>query len=225
MVLLLVVVEAARGARLSRIGVAIVLALAAAGIVGNLPRFREGRDGIVYHSTRGRAYTAAMELAGANADPAFDPVAATPDVATAGVLNFSVGQHLELTERYGSFAYSLPKLMEQSEEVRHGTDVVAARMLHLHLVRTTDPGNHGCSHLGPRSVGELLELPRGGAVLRAGGNTPVSLRRFADQAVVPIGNLRANQPAELRIPADRAKLPWELWASEPVPLTVCPLPG
>jgi hypothetical protein len=224
-VLLLVVVEAARGARLSRIGVAIVLALAAAGIVGNLPRFREGRDGIVYHSTRGRAYTAAMELAGANADPAFDPVAATPNVATAGVLNFSVGQHLELTERYGSFAYSLPELMEQSEEVRHGTDVVAARMLHLHLARATVSGNRGCSHLGRRSVGELFELPRGGAVLRAGGDTPVSLRRFADRAVVPIGNLRANQPAELRIPADRAKLPWELWASESVPLTICPLPG
>ncbi|MFL5900510.1 MAG: hypothetical protein ACJ75S_04870 [Solirubrobacterales bacterium] len=121
MVLLLVVVEAARGTRLSRIDVAIVLALAAAGI-------------------------------------------------------------------YGSFAYSLPELMGQSEEVRHGTDVVAARMLHLDLVRAADPAKRGCRRLVPRSVGELLELPRGGAVLRAGGDTPIALRRFADRAVVPIGS-------------------------------------
>jgi hypothetical protein len=222
-VLLLVVVEVARSPRLSRLGVVLVLALAVAGIAGNLPRFREGRDGIVLHSTTGRAYAAAMELAGSDADPSFNPVIDTPEAATAGVLNFSAQAYEELRERYGSFAYSLPELYAQSEEVRHGADEVMTSMLRLQLTDVPSLSRRSCFGVESAGAGELVELPRGGAVLSADGDTPVSLRRFADREVVPLGELSSGRPTELAIPSDRAR-PWELWALDPVDLTVCPPP-
>lgn len=221
--LLLVVVEAARGVRLSHLGVVLVLAVAMAGIVGNLPRFKEGRDGIVLHSTRGRAYTTVMDLAGANANPNFVPAVDAPEVATAGVLYFSVAQYFELASRYDTFAYSLPELMSQDEEVRDGADVIAVDILRLHLKRVRHLPTHGCSDFHTGEGGGYLDLPRGGAIVQSSDATPVALRRFADKLVVPLGKLDRGKPSWLEIPPDRAGIPWKLDVAGPLALTVCRL--
>jgi hypothetical protein len=220
---LLVVVEAARGARLSRIGVILVLAVAGAGIVGNLPRFKEGRDGIVLHSTRARAYTAVMDLAGANADPDFTPAVDAPEVATAGVLYFSVSQYFQLESRYGTFAYSVSELMAQSEEVRNGADTIAVDILGLGLQSAPRMPARGCAAFNTGGEGGFVDLPRGGAIVRASTDTPAALRRFADETVVPVGELEAGRPAVLEIPPDRAAIPWKLDTEGPLTLTACRL--
>jgi hypothetical protein len=222
--LALVAVEAARDVRFTRLAIVTILCLTAVGIAGNLPRFKEGREGIAFHSVRAHAYTTAMELAGRNANPDFNPALETPEQAPAGALNFSVGQYLALSERFGSLAYSLPELMAQSEEIRHATDVVAVRMLQLEVTQAAHIPRRGCFRLDPASAGEIAVLPRGGAIVRAAEATPLALRRFANKAVVPVGRLKAGHPAEIRIPADHARA-WEAWASVPTVLTVCQLPG
>jgi hypothetical protein len=164
-----------------------------------------------------------MDLDGQHAaDPLFIP-AADPDLgAGAGALWITVEGYLELTERYGPFGYSPRQIMEQSEEIRHGSDLVAISMLGLRLAPAPRLPDGGCFRTAPTQAGELVVLPGGGAVLRASGDTPVEVRRFANREVVPLGKLIANHPAQLAIPADRAR-PWELWARKPVTLTVCPL--
>jgi hypothetical protein len=222
---LLVVVEVARAPRLGRTGTVLVLAVAAAGIVGNLPRFEEARDGILAHSTRARAYTTAMELAGRNADPEFIPVIDTPEVATAGALYFSVGQYFELASRYDTFAYSVPELRQQDEEVRYGADTVSARILALELGKATRLPGRGCEAFQTGTDGGFVELPRGRVLFEASDDTRVALRRFADRSVVPIGELHAGRPAFLKIPPDRATIPWKLDVEGPLTLKVCRTPA
>jgi hypothetical protein len=203
--------------------VAVVLAVAMAGIVGNLPRFKEGREGIVFHSTRARAYTTVMELAGANADPNFIPAVDAPEVATAGVLYFSVAQYFELASRYNTFAYSVPELTRQDEEVRSGADVIAVRILDLHLQKAPRLPRSGCDDFRTGEGGGFLNLPRGGAIVQSSATTPAAVRRFADRLVVPLGKLTAGKPFRLRIPADQARIPWKLDVNGPLKLTVCHL--
>jgi len=224
-VLTLVVVELARNVRLSRLGVAAVLGLTAIAIAGNVPRLEEGRASIAYHAPRARAYTGVMDLDGRYAPDPFYIPAADPDLgAGAGALWVTVGGYLELSERYGPFGDSPRQITERSEEIRHGADLVAASMLDLRLAPAARLPDRGCFRAVPAPAGELVVLPRGGAVLHASGDTPVELRRFAARGAVPLGELAANRPAQLAIPADRAR-PWELWARRPVTLTVCPLSG
>jgi len=222
-VLTLAVVELARNVRLSRLGVAAVLGLTAVAIAGNAPRFEEGRAGIAYHAPRARAYTGVMDLDGRYApDPLFIP-AAEDLGAGAGALWITVGGYLELSERYGPFGDAPRQIMERSEEIRHGADLVAASMLELRLTPAPRPPNRGCFRAASAAGGELVVLPRGGAALYASGDTPVEVRRFAARETVPLGELAANRPAQLAVPADGAR-PWELWARKPAALTVCPLP-
>jgi hypothetical protein len=224
LILLLVVVEIARDVRLGRVGVMLVLAVALAGIVGNLPRFKEGRDGIVFHSPRARAYTAVIELAGSNANPNFNPAVEAPDVAPAGVLNFSASQHLELVRRYGSFAYSVPELIAQDERLRNGADVVAVDILGLRLQSIPRLPRHGCSAYNTGRAGGFVPLPRDGAIMQSSDDTRVSLRRFADKLVVPLGELKVGEPAALQIPPDRSGVRWKLDVEGPLTVDVCRLP-
>lgn len=224
-VLTLAAVELARNVRLSRLGVAAVLGLTALAIAGNAPRLEEGRAGIAYHAIRARAYTGVMDLDGRHApDPSYIPADDLDLGAGAGALWITVGGYLELSERYGPFGDSPRQIMEEDEEIRHGADLVAVSMLGLRLTPAAALPDRGCFRAAPAAAGELVVLPRGGAVLHASGETPVELRRFAGREAVPLGELAANRPARLAVPADRAR-PWELWARRPVALTVCPLSG
>jgi hypothetical protein len=223
-VLALFVVEAARRVRLSRLAVGIILALTVVGIAGNMPRFKEGRDAIDYHAPRNLSYIGLMDLEGSNADPNFYPATDTPAASPAGALSVSVQGYQELSARYGGFGYSPERILEQNDEIRHGSDEVLVGMLRLGLVPASEgSGGGGCSTAKTSGGGLKMTLPRGGALLRAGEDTPVFLRRFAaqDGEGVAVGRLEAGRPALLRIPADSARLPWVLEAPRAGSLRVC----
>ena len=221
--LVLLAVEVARDARLSRLGIVAVLAVTLVGIAGNAPRFREGRDGVEFHAPRNRAYTGVMELEGNRGNPEFNPAGDTPVAAPAGALSITAGAYLEMAERFGAIGYSPAKILAQNEEIRHGSDEVAVRYMELGLADAPALPRQGCTRLAPDPAGELVNLRRGGVVLESDTATTVALRRFADRPVVRIGNVRAGRPAEIRIPGDGAKPPWELWAVERAAVTICPL--
>jgi hypothetical protein len=218
--LALVLAAAASRVRFSRTAVAAILGLTAVGIVGNIPRFKEGRGAIDYHAPRVLAYTGLMDLAGEHADPDFVPAIDTPIASPAGALSISTGAYQTIAARYGPYGYTPSQILEQDDEIRHGSDEVMVGLLRLRLTPTAS-GTVRC-HRARAGGGEGIALPRGGAVLRSSGATTVYLRRFAaDHEHVEVGRLDAGQAMLLRIPLDRSRLPWILEASRPVSLGIC----
>jgi hypothetical protein len=69
----------------------------------------------------------------------------------------------------------------------------------------------------------ILELPPGGAFLRAPGDSPhaLLLRRFASGFPASAGTLRGT--ASLLIPTDRSSRPWQLQIGGGGPITACAL--
>jgi hypothetical protein len=218
----LVVVAAAGAFRFSRLTVAVVLFLAAVGIVGNMPRFKEGRAAIDFHAPRVRAYTGVMDLAGANADPAFIPAVNTPVASPSSALSITDETYLNLTSHYGPLGDSPSEIEAQNAEIRHGSDEVMTRLLELKLAPTGGFDPRRCRTMQAAGPGQI-QLPKGGAILRADTSTPVVLRRFSEDEWVPVGTLKVGAPTLLRIPPDQATatIPWILGTPEPVALTVC----
>jgi hypothetical protein len=91
------------------------------------------------------------------------------------------------------------------------------------VARPTDLGR--CRHLGGSASGTTaVRLPRGGAVLRAGGSgsTAVAVRRFASDYTVSVGELAAGRYYALKVPTDAAPDPWSMQLDPSTPLTLCP---
>lgn len=219
----MLVVEAVRRVRFSPAAITAILGLTVVGIAGNLPSFNHGRNLIEYLAPRNLAYTGLMDLAGKNANPNFVPALETPVASPAGALSIPTYAYQEISARSGPLGYSPSKILELGEDIRHGSDEVMIVMLGLGLKPQSGEPPHNCFKVSPRTAGDRVPLPRGGAVLRAGKSTPVSLRRFAASSEVEIGQLKAGEPTLLRIPPDSARLPWVLETPGPVSLTVCPL--
>ncbi len=219
-VFLLVAIECARGIRATRLALIGATALTVVAVVGNMPRFREGRDILVGYSSDFRAAVAAMELDGPQMRPAFNP-------ATEAAAAFTPGRetHLgptsvaALSGKYGSFGYPIAVLREKPEGQRETADLVAVRGLGLKLTPTAGNG----SHCRSASAAGSIRLPRGGALLRAQRSSPLLLRRFGSHYVAEVGQLQADQSAFIRIPTDDATLAWHAYAPDAGRLTACRL--
>jgi hypothetical protein len=70
-----------------------------------------------------------------------------------------------------------------------------------------------------------FNLPSGGAWLglRPPADPAVYLGRFADGATVPLKRPAGAKGMELRIPPDRASIPWRLLIRSPSRITLCRL--
>jgi hypothetical protein len=217
------------GAALTRPATIAVGAVLACGIAANTLALHEGgefrRD---IDAPQMRAELAGIELAGANAValPDFARVAEEGSVASVSLLltpgDDPTGQYLKAVDRYGAVGYSVDELRTQPEEVRAFTDqsLVAAYGTTLEPA-TEAPAD--CQSLKSRPEGSAgFELPQAGAVIESPGIATVSLRRFATQATVPVGELAANTPATIRIPADTASSPWYVSVGANA-ARVCPL--
>ena len=96
-------------------------------------------------------------------------------------------------------------------------------MLELGLAPADGADRRRCLRVSAAGSGSAVELPKGGAYLEADGATPVTLRRFADEQTLAVGQLRPGRPMLLRIPADTAPAPWVLEAPKSVSLSACAL--
>jgi hypothetical protein len=219
LLLLLVVIELARGVRTTRVTLAVTFGLIAVALVFNAFRFQESRDFLLDFSRHARADMATIELAGKDGDQAFTPNQQLPKVVSGGLV-LSSGPWLLTVERYGSVAYSVPELRAQSEDVRVEADRVARRSLRLRLPDAAAP-RRGCRRLGAAASDNLV-LPSGGAVLVASADTELTGRRWADGFSVDFGELRAGKAALLRIPPDTSGVPWRTHLDPPSPVEVCP---
>jgi hypothetical protein len=215
---LLVALECARGIRASRLVLAGAAVLTVVCVIGNLPRFQEGRQILVEYSDGARASLAAMEIDGSHMEPGFNPATEAPGAFVVGRETFVGPQDLEtLNEHFGRFGYTVPELLAKPENVRQTADIVAANGMGLKAV--TKPGG-GC---GRRVAKLAARLPRGGAVLVVRDESPLLLRRFGSNYSVNLGPLRPRVPAVVRIPKDSAGIAWHAYAPEGGRLSVCPL--
>lgn len=222
----MVVVEAVRRVRFSPLAIAMILTLTAIGIIGNLPRFKYGRDLIENLAPRTLAYTGLMDLVGpAHADPDYIVSYDTPNAEGAGALSIPVSAYNEISARSGPLGDSPAEILEKPDEIREGADEVLIRMLLLDLAPARSAAARHCRNATQQAAARGLRVPRGGIVLRAQRSTPILLRRFAAKAHVTVGELPGGRAMLLRIPpdAESSRIPWFIQTPDRAPLAVCPL--
>lgn len=218
-VFLLLAIECARGIRATRLALIGATALTLVAVVGNLPRFKEGRDILVEYSTSFRSAVAVMELDGAQMRPDFNPATEAAEAFTPGRETLiGPATVAMLNAKYGRFGYPIDVLSEKSEGERQTADLVAARGLGLRLTPSaTGVGTH-CRTV---NATDGVRLPRGGAELTARQASPLLLRRFGSRYVAEVGQLSPGRAASLRIPVDASRLAWHAYAPDARRLTVC----
>lgn len=222
LVLLLVVVEMLRGVKTTRVTVTVALALTGAAVVGNLARFHEGRQTLDAIQKEARADMAVIELAGKDGDPTFTPNLRAPYLVP-GALDLNVGPWLQVVDRYGSPADSIPQLRSQSEDVREQADTLAMKLLGLRLADASAAGGRRCRRIGAAGGPTEAILPPGGAIVKAERDSGVALRRWSDEFAARLGDVHAGQPATLAIPPDASDVPWRLSVTAGGSLEVCPV--
>ncbi|HEY0392200.1 MAG TPA: hypothetical protein VGC63_10845 [Solirubrobacterales bacterium] len=223
--LLLVIVEMLRGVRTTRLTVAVAVALTGAAVAGNLARFQEGRQVLDAIQKEARADMAVIELAGLDGDQAFTPNLSAPHLVPAA-LDLNSGPWLEVVDRYGSSADSIPQLLSQSEAVREKADAIAVKILDLHLAPAPKTGARQCRRIGGTGAPTEIALPRGGAMLVPARDSTVTLRRWANDFAAGIGSAHGGRTMSLPIPGDSSDVPWRLSFDRGGPVEICAIgPG
>jgi hypothetical protein len=224
---LLIAAAAGAGIRFSRLGLGILFAATAISLATNVAFLRDG--GTVFrnqYSTPTRAQFAVIELARDHVDPGFDPEIALPDESQVGS---PAAAYLAVVDRYGSLGFSAAELQRQGEGVRQFADRLLASALRVRLEESVSKRpSRGCETVrsdGPGGESVPVEIPPGGAILRAVGDrqASVALRRFADVAAAEIGTVPEGDAATLRIPTDSNPGPWQASVSGARSVEVCPL--
>jgi hypothetical protein len=203
------------GAGLARRATIVVGAVLACGVAANTLALHDGgefrRD---TDAPQMRAELTGIELAGANAVPLpdFARVGQEGSVASVSLLltpgDDPTGQYLEAVASYGGVGYTVDELRREPEHVRAFADQSLLAAYGTTLEPATEPPAE-CEPLKARPEGAVaFELPQAGVVIETSTMATVSVRRFATQAAVPVGELAANTPATIRIPADADPSPW-----------------
>jgi hypothetical protein len=219
--MLLVAADALSGVEIPRRLAPVLLPVTALALAGNIYTFRTSSGVIRSYSATDRAALAAIELARGRVPGDFVP--STPSIAVNSAYQVvgGAGPVLAAVDRNGSFAFSLPQLREQPEDVREVADSTLAQALGLRLEPARSAGAlTGCRRV-PASTPIVLRPP--GVLLRAVGTERVTLRRFAAVPTARVGSLRPGGAELLRIPADRAPEAWHAELSPGGPATICGL--
>lgn len=225
---LLAVIELARGWRPSpRAGTILAIATVAI-LVSNVGMLRDRAAFWAMNSDYAAAETGAIEVARDSVAPDFQPedAATTAAIGVHNLAPLTAGAFLSGTASFGSPADSQAQLLRQPEAVREATDFVLAHAERLGLTPIPAlPAGLSCRRIAPTGGTIALAAPSGTFALRAAGNAAatVSLRRFADAfrfVVFPV--LAAGQEATFTLPADRAPtIPWHVQIATAGSIRLC----
>jgi hypothetical protein len=218
---LLVGVAAAPPLRLSRRGLAILFAVAALCLGGNLALMRDGGNRFRDYSAGVRSQLAVLELARDRVDPGFDP----PEV---DLVTAPASDYFAVVDRYGSAAYSLAELQRQGDAVREAADRALVDEIRLRVEGSRAGVGAGACAMVPNDTPGApipVELPPRGATLRVRGPSPadLTLGRFGDLPSAELGSLSPGRPATLRIPPDASPRPWRAAVAGASSVEVCAL--
>jgi hypothetical protein len=210
---LLVVVEAVRGLRLSPVVLLAVFGVTAVALATNFSVLRDRAAGSRYeYAPQARAALAGLDIAGERADPAFafGGLDLPPGLFAAfvGAGANPTSKYLAATERFGRLGYRPEELSDGSGKGKQPyeaayADLVLVTALHLGV----EPVPRDTRRAGCRQVGlDMSTFPvnPGDAVIVEGASGPVEVRRFSGLATRKIGTATAGRPFLVRIPPDRA---------------------
>jgi hypothetical protein len=198
----------ARGIRFPRFALVAATVVAGVAVVGGMSLInREHEERWLPYSDSLRSTLAAIDLAGASADPehlVFFP----PDIST------PTRAYLAATEEHGSPAFDESELADRPEPERAVADLTMAEAIGLAL-RDPAPSSSAvsCQQLQASADGATgVTLLHGGFTIANEGSTPVevSLGRFADGFSVLFGPVEPGVTTSLFIPRDNAERPWRL---------------
>jgi hypothetical protein len=209
--LLLVAVEAARGARVaSRSGAAVLLVALAGVTIAHVGALRDGGGYLRDQATALDGSLAAMRLAAPHdLPPGFQPA---PVVAP----QIHAAAYLGAVQDLGSPAPPPAVLPRLYERAREAADDTLKRAYGLGLAAGRPRG--ACR----RARGRLeLILPPGGLVINSeGGAATASVRRYGD-VFAPLGAVTAGQARALQIPGDASPTPWRVRVTTSGPVRIC----
>ena len=204
--------EAATGMRPSRTALLALFAALTLALGANLYRLDQGAGFFREYATSLRAELTALELAVERVDPGF--------TIEPGLRSVRAGPYLDAVDRNGSPAFTPDELLAQADEIRTQADAVLASALGVGLDPTGQPRGP-CDMLSGRAGSLSFEVASPESVVRAQRDGTLALRRFADTATVPLGQLEADEPMSLDIPSDRSTQPWQAIVTSPGRVEVC----
>jgi hypothetical protein len=219
---LLAASAAAGSVRFSKSGLAVLFAACAVSLATNVSLLRESTRHFRTGSTVTQAEFTMVELARNRVDPAFD---AADAVSWSQLPVIDAGAYLGIVDRYGSLALPMSELVRETEGIRETADQVLTAALALRLEVPKGPGRGECTRTrlerGGVQIG--LELPSGGATLRADAPAAVTLGRFGGVPTAKVGSLPAGGRRVLEIPPDASSRPWRASLNGTRSVTVCSL--
>ncbi len=219
--IVLVAAELARGVRIGRPALVLILFVAGAATVSNFSALRDAADGLAGLAQQERGGLAALELTRGEVDPGFVLTQENSDVDYLNLVD--AGSYLSAVDAYGSPAYAPDELAAAPEVARVAADKVFGAALGVKLAATSGSPAARCVSLRPGTPQAVSQVPDDGLVLQAQGRgTEVFLRRYASESFpVDLGALAGGAPTLLEIPRDLSSQPWSLWLSGGGPVSLC----
>jgi len=241
-VCVLIAAELARGARLARTVLTTIAVVGAATVASNLVNLHEGF--LVFKDTAQdqRAGITAIELARDTVDADLVLTKENSGIEYFGYVD--AASYLSAVDAFGSPAFTEPELREAPESVRTRADRALIAALPVQVVEEPGPvqtaapppsslfgddrrvpGDPGCAEVDPTRFGTTaVDLPPGGALVRAGPEEQVRLRirRYPTESFpTRLDSVRAGGSTLIRIPPDRGEASWQLQLFSSEVLTVC----
>lgn len=227
--LLLVVIDAAKGIRLTRGWDVAVVAVVVFSFAMNVVFLRDGASYVRAHAKNVQTDLAMLELGNGwlPGDGATGgPTKPRPEVAAEiPYLSYGPGrdEYIEAVARFGSPAYDLDQIRSLDPDERIRADDSLRQTYGLGLAPGyPPPSSRTCSRV---ASGSTFRIPAGGVLLHVSGDKPVNLSvsRFSDPPGIPIGTLYSSTWSLLKIPEDAAPDPWRAAPTSGPGITACPI--
>lgn len=241
--ILLVLVESARGIRLSNRGLALGAVATAAIVTGNAGILRDQGQGFQDKARDLLPRLAALELARDHVSPSFkphpDPLGTAPDVVA--------GPYFAAVDDFGSPAPTATELSRRSEAERAVADATLVQALEIRPLPGARAGRRapppqiitaqggaaqtdgGCVVLRPSAGRATVELRVSTRALayrtRPGAPVELRARRLADGFGAPFATVPGGQSGVLRFPPDRLRRPWSLQMAASQQVAACAAAG
>jgi hypothetical protein len=243
--ILLIAAELARGVRLARGELAVILVVATGAIAGNIHYLHQAYVSYRYTSQLEKADLGALDIARGTVEPGF---VLEEDLAETAYVHVDAAAYFSAEDEFGTPAYSPEELAEAPQHARYAADKVLSGALRLRFVEVPAsalPGGRrapakagadgtvevragSCLRVASEGTATpLLSLPREGVAFQAGQQSieNVKMARFATSEF-PIDLQRGLAPggaAEIRTPPDRSRVPWRIQLETTGAATVCGL--
>ncbi len=218
-VVLLVMIEAARGYRPNRTAFVAIWLVALTGLATNAAIIKNSGNALRARGPMVRSELTAATLLG-EAFPYFPGPSAKPLselVSAPGIPTIP-----EAEQKYGGLAFSPSELASQSDPIRIALDSIISQAYGFTLIPYQGEKPAGCEAFKAGSDGlSTAPVPEAGAILTSKTGGAVTIRRFGSAFSNTVGELPPVRPITLNVPQDSNPTPWQIAVKAPR-LSVCP---